>query len=126
MDATRSVHTRLLVRELSDGTIEYLVGDSARRQDGWAEVPADLVGKIDWSIISKQLADAIDGPLDTTAKIKCERIEQRNCIEPQLAVKQRVGRKLGWHDANPKKMCASCACYWHLSCARNFALGVVR
>lgn len=48
MDATRSVHTTLLVRELTDGSIEYLIGDSARRRDGWATVPADVVPGIRW------------------------------------------------------------------------------
>lgn len=48
MDATRSVHTNVLVRELRDGSVEYLVGDSARRRDGWAEVPADVRADIQW------------------------------------------------------------------------------
>lgn len=48
MDAMRSVHTTLLVRELDDGSIEYLIGDSSRRADGWAEVPADVVPEIRW------------------------------------------------------------------------------
>jgi hypothetical protein len=48
MDATRSVHTTLLVRELTDGSVEYLIGDSARRRDGWAEVPAGVAPEIRW------------------------------------------------------------------------------
>lgn len=48
MDGTRSVYTTLLVRELADGTIEYLIGDSARRRDGWAAVPADVLPEIEW------------------------------------------------------------------------------
>lgn len=48
MDATRSVHTTLLVRELGDGSIEYMIGDSARSRDGWASVPADVVPTIQW------------------------------------------------------------------------------
>ena len=48
MDATRSVHTTLLVRELTDGSIEYLVGDSAHRRDGWATVPANVLPEVQW------------------------------------------------------------------------------
>jgi hypothetical protein len=48
MDATRTVHTTLLVRELDDGSIEYLVGDSARRKDGWAALPADFLSQVRW------------------------------------------------------------------------------
>lgn len=47
-DATRSHYRELLVRELADGSIEYMIGDSARRRDGWAAVPADLVPRIRW------------------------------------------------------------------------------
>jgi len=79
------------------------------------------------SIISKALADAIDGPLNDAAKVACAGFPaQRNCIDPQLEVTKRDGTKPGWHNIDARKMCASCACYWHLSCARNFALGVVR
>lgn len=78
------------------------------------------------SIISKELSDAIDIPLDMAAKVRCDDQPdgERNCIDPQL--KPRAGKRIGWHQADPRKMCAGCACYWHLSCARNFALGVVR
>jgi hypothetical protein len=48
MDATRSVYTTLLVRELTDGSVEYLIGDSARSPDGWASVPADVRTEIQW------------------------------------------------------------------------------
>lgn len=47
-DATRSHHRALLVRELEDGTIDYLVGDSARSRDGWAEMPRDLISRVTW------------------------------------------------------------------------------
>lgn len=76
------------------------------------------------SIISKELADAIDVPLNATLKIACDVPGQRNCIDAQIEPVN--GKRKGWHDIDPKKMCASCACCWHLSCARNFALGVVR
>lgn len=36
IDATRSWYRDLLVRELEDGTVEYLVGDAAHSKDGWA------------------------------------------------------------------------------------------
>lgn len=77
----------------------------------------DESGKLN-TIVSRPLADAIDGPLATAMSVPCER-GQRNCIDGMLA-------KKGWHALDARKMCASCACYWHLSCARNFALGVVR
>lgn len=48
VDATGSVHRDLLVRELTDGSLEYLVGDSARSRDGWASMPADLKTEIRW------------------------------------------------------------------------------
>lgn len=48
MDATRTVHTTTLVRELDDGSIEYQVGASARRRDGWASVPANVQPEIRW------------------------------------------------------------------------------
>lgn len=32
----------------------------------------------------------------------------------------------GWHSYDVDKMCPACAAYWHISCARNFALGVRR
>ena len=47
-DATLSHHRSLQVRELEDGTIEYLVGDTARSRDGWAELPRDLVKRVNW------------------------------------------------------------------------------
>lgn len=80
----------------------------------------------DEGIISKKLSDAIDKPLDMSAKVPCDikTKDHRNCIDDQL--KPKGSARVGWHEINPKKMCASCACYWHLSCARNFALGVVR
>lgn len=85
------------------------------------------------TIVSKELADAIDVPLNAASQIDCDaevrrahhgEAAQRNCIDPQL--KPVGGQRKGWHEIKPSKMCASCACYWHLSCARNFALGVVR
>jgi len=76
------------------------------------------------SIIDRQLAGAIDEPLDIATRVKCDNAGQRNCIDPQLEV--RNGKAIGWNSLDPRKMCGSCACYWHLSCARNFALGVVR
>lgn len=85
------------------------------------------------TIIDKTIADAIDVPLSMAGKIACDHPmaipDKTNCIDLQLSGTKR-GRhgaiKIGWHDADPKKMCGSCACYWHLSCARNFALGVMR
>lgn len=47
-DATRTHYRDLLVRELDDGSTEYLVGDSARRRDGWATLPADLLRQVRW------------------------------------------------------------------------------
>lgn len=47
-DATLQHHTKLRVRQLDDGTIEYHVGDSAGRRDGWATMPADLVSSVTW------------------------------------------------------------------------------
>jgi hypothetical protein len=84
------------------------------------EVPATV------TIIDPKLADEIDVPLDRAAHVPCEYsgIDRANCIDGQL--KPAGGKRKGWHDIDPKKMCASCACYWHLSAARNFALGVVR
>jgi hypothetical protein len=88
------------------------------------------------SIVDKQISDDIDTPLERAARVKCDEAVRvayhliakvgthRNCIDPQLRPNGRLTK--GWHEADPKKMCASCACYWHLSCARNFALGVVR
>lgn len=49
IDATGSVHRDILVRETADGEIEYLVGDSATRKDGWATLPKDLHTEIVWS-----------------------------------------------------------------------------
>lgn len=48
IDATGSHHRPLLVRETIDGTIEYLVGDSARSRDGWATMPNDLHTRVTW------------------------------------------------------------------------------
>lgn len=79
------------------------------------------------TVISKELADAIDQPLMMVARVQCDNYTtsaDNNCIDPQL--KPRGGKRKGWHEIKPQLMCASCACYWHLSCARNFALGVVR
>jgi hypothetical protein len=79
------------------------------------------------SIIDKKLADAIDGPLDRAQNIPCDYTAidgRQNCIDDQL--KPKHDKRKGWHDIDSRKLCASCACYWHLSCARNFALGVVR
>lgn len=76
------------------------------------------------TIISKDLADEIDVALNRSLKVECEIPGQRNCIDGQL--KPDKGKRISWHDCNPKKMCASCACLWHLSAARNYALGVVR
>ncbi len=49
-DATLSHYRSILVRELDDGTIEYLVGETAHRRDGWAEMPADLVPLVRWTV----------------------------------------------------------------------------
>lgn len=51
-DATGTWYRDLLVRELPDGTLEYLVGDSARRRDGWAALPDDLVSRVRWDVRS--------------------------------------------------------------------------
>jgi len=45
-----------------------------------------------------------------------------NCIDLQL--KQHNARARGYHKLDPDKMCRTCACLWHLNCARNFTLGV--
>jgi hypothetical protein len=47
-DATLAHYRSLLVRELKDGAIEYLGGDSARDLSGWAALPGDLVGHVTW------------------------------------------------------------------------------
>ena len=85
-------------------------------------------------IVSKKIADEIDVPLESAAHVECDAEvrrayfknanKHRNCIDAQLKPEGKLAK--GWHEIDPKKMCASCACYWHLSCARNFALGVVR
>jgi hypothetical protein len=49
VDATGQHHRQILVRENEDGTIDYLVGDSARSRDGWASLPKDLVSEIQWN-----------------------------------------------------------------------------
>lgn len=49
-DATMSHHRDTLVRELVDGSVEYLVGDGARSRDGWAALPADLVARVEWQV----------------------------------------------------------------------------
>jgi hypothetical protein len=36
MDATHTEYRTLLVRELDEGSIEYMIGDSSRGRDGWA------------------------------------------------------------------------------------------
>lgn len=85
------------------------------------EIPTD-------TIISKELADAIQIPLDASANVQCDYIElgehPTSCVDRETRPKGKP--MVGWHQAKVSKMCASCACYWHLSCARNFALGVVR
>jgi hypothetical protein len=48
MNAARNEYTKLLVREFDDGSIEYMVGDSARRRDGWATVPTNVLPEIEW------------------------------------------------------------------------------
>lgn len=38
----------ILVRQLDDGTYEYLVGDSAVRRDGWCTLPAEELANVRW------------------------------------------------------------------------------
>lgn len=45
---TMSHHRSTPVRKLDDGTVEYLVGDSARTRDGWATLPGDLLRRVEW------------------------------------------------------------------------------
>ena len=79
------------------------------------------------SVISTELANSIDIPLDFSGRIPCDPPRSdgaRSCVQAQLEPAN--GERKGWHELDPKKMCASCACHWHLSCARNYALGVMR
>jgi len=47
-DATGTHFRDRLVRQLSDGTIEYHVGDSARSRDGYATLSESLVSQVVW------------------------------------------------------------------------------
>jgi hypothetical protein len=47
-NATRSGWVSLLVREYTDGSFEYLVGDSARNPNGWASLSDDLIAHVKW------------------------------------------------------------------------------
>lgn len=47
-DATLTHYVSLLVREFADGSVEYLVGDSATRRDGWATLPDSLAARVEW------------------------------------------------------------------------------
>lgn len=47
-NATRSGFVRLLVRQLDDGSYEYLVGETAHNPNGWASLPDDLVSQVEW------------------------------------------------------------------------------
>lgn len=38
-----------------------------------------------------------------------------SCIQQQT----REHERKGWHDLDPDTMCASCAAYWYMGCARN-------
>lgn len=60
MDATRSVHTSLLVRECADGSFDYLVGDSAHNPNGWASLPDDLLAEVQWNAPVLHLHDQDD------------------------------------------------------------------
>lgn len=61
-DATLSHHRPKLVRKLEDGTIEYLVGDSARSRDGWAALPADLAKRVTWDVYTISNPNGLNGP----------------------------------------------------------------
>lgn len=47
-DATLQHYREILVRENDDGTVEYLVGDTAHRRDGWCTLPADELANVRW------------------------------------------------------------------------------
>lgn len=47
-NATRSGWVSLLVREHTDGSFEYLVGESAHNPNGWASLPDDLIARVKW------------------------------------------------------------------------------
>ncbi len=74
------------------------------------------------TIVSEEWTREIDAMLTKMSKIPCEYPDRRNCWDEQL----KPGRGKGWHQCDARKMCAPCACYWHLACAMNFTLGVVR
>lgn len=46
--STPPTRQSFLVREWSDGTIEYWLGDAARTSDGWVSLSSDLQKKVDW------------------------------------------------------------------------------
>jgi len=52
VDATGTYHSTTLVRVADDGSVEYLVGDSAYRRDGWATLPANLHDEVEWDKIA--------------------------------------------------------------------------
>lgn len=60
----------------------------------------------------------------------CDR--KTRCIEAETkrdaarALNRRDGMRLGWHGYDPHRMCPACAASWHVACAYNLALGIVR
>jgi hypothetical protein len=63
-DATLSHYRSILVRTQEDGSIEYLVGDSARSRDGWAALPANLESRVEWDARTIVLILHLSGDLD--------------------------------------------------------------
>lgn len=55
----------ILVRQLDDGTYEYLVGDSAVRRDGWCTLPAQELTNVRWDGPALHMHDVEDSCTDS-------------------------------------------------------------
>lgn len=62
----------------------------------------------------------------------CERERKEgSCIGDEMerdnanARKRSDGMRKGWMGYESRRMCPACAAHWHISCARNYALGLV-
>lgn len=69
-----------------------------------------------FDLITSKPSMALDVLVDWlgSAAVPCSN-RGTSCIQRQT----RDPNRAGWNDLDPDKMCASCAAYWHMGCARN-------
>lgn len=48
IDATLAYHRQLLVREMSDGSVEYYLDNASRNRNGWSLLSPDQIARVTW------------------------------------------------------------------------------